>query len=123
MKRSKYRPKLGFFLVQLSNSLSYVGLGNTTMLMFTFWYTSGSIIAAKYAPWFNLWIFILLGIIFWTSVIIFDWIFIYPSRQGVLSTEAYKHANPAIDDLKKLLKNDEILLSNDKKIMKKLGIE
>ena len=98
-------PKVGFVQVQISNSLFYLSLVNTLMLGFTFWYTSGSIIANKYAPWFTLWMFLSLGVVFMVLVMIFDYKVMYPSRQGFISRQAYKHVNPAVADLQQIKKD------------------
>jgi len=116
MKQAKFIPQLGFIQVQISNSMFYLSLVNTLMLGLTFWYTSGSIIAAKYAPWFTLYMFLTFGVIITVLMMLFDWKVMYPSRQGVLNKQAYKHVNPAVADLQKILKNQE-------RIMKKLGIK
>lgn len=115
MKQTKFMPKLGFIQVQITNSLFYVSIANTLMLSLTFWYTSGSIIAAKYAPWLTMWMFLSVSIVLLAIVMILDYKLMYPSRQGFISTQAYIHANPAVTDLKEIKKDLG-------KIKEKLGI-
>lgn len=103
LKQSKVLPAwLGAVLVQVQNSFFYVGLFNTVMLAITLWYTAGYEIAAQYAPWVSLWLFIALGIVFWLALIGLDYKFFYPIRQRFLNEQACKHPNPAMDSLNRL---------------------
>lgn len=116
MKQSRFIPWLGGFLVQLTNSFFYVTALNTGMIIITFWYTSGSIIANKYAPWMTLWHFFAICLVVIGAIMFFDYKYMYPSRQGFLNAQACKHPNPAMESLIRLESDVE-------KIKKRLGID
>jgi len=117
MKQAKVITKLGGFQVQLSTSMSYYVLYINLMFVgMMFWHTTAAPNLRPYAPWVDFWMFASFMLILVAALMILDYKFIYPSRQGFLNKQAYKHDNPAVADLQNILKNQ-------KKIMKKLGIK
>lgn len=124
MKQARVITKLGGFQVQLSMSTShYLVYVNLCFVAMMFWHTTATPFLQQYDINASFWVFAIFMLLIMSAVMVFDYKFIYPSRQAFISQQAYRHANPAVADLQKLLKNDEILLANDKKIMEKLGIE
>lgn len=117
LKQAKPRPRLGAFQVQVSTTMShYVVYVNLSFMAMMFWHTTA-------APWLrqhyfgaDFWMFAIFMLLFVATIGLFDYKFVYPSRQAFLSRQAYKHANPAVADLQTILKNQ-------KKIMEKLGID
>jgi len=104
-KQSKPRPKMGALQVQLSTTMGYyVVYINLTFMGMMFWHTTA-------APWFRmyyagamLWQFALFMILLVAAIMVFDWKFVYPSRQASLSQQSYKHDNPAVQDLQAIRK-------------------
>ena len=116
-KQTSVKTRLGGFQVQLSTSFShYIVYMNLAMMGMMFWHTTGAPFVRQFYPGATYWMFAGFMILIIVVVMIFDYKFMYPSRQGFLSQQSYKHANPAVADLKRILKNQ-------KKIMSKLGIE
>lgn len=117
-KQAKPHPKLGAFQVQLSMSTShYLVYVNLCFMGMMFWHTTA-------APWLrqniyqgaSFWMFATFMLLLISMVMFLDKKFIYPSRQAFISQQAYKHDNPAVADLKKILKNQE-------KIINRIGID
>lgn len=99
IKQTKGRMWLGGLQVQVSNSMFYMNLISTAMMILTFWYTAGYQIQGRYAQWLNLWMFIGFVILVFVAVMILDYIFVLPSRQAFTNEQACKHENPAMDEL------------------------
>jgi len=117
MKQARVVTKIGGFQVQLSMSTShYLVYVNLCFVAMMFWHTTATPFLRQYDIYAPFWLFAIFMLLIISAVMIFDYKFIYPSRQAFISQQAYKHANPAVADLKKLLKNQ-------KKIMEKLEIE
>ncbi len=117
LKQAKARTWLGGLQVQLSLSMSYyIVYINLSLMGMMFWYTTAAPIIQPYIPWASFWMFGVFMLLVVSIVMIVDYKYMYPSRQGFLNKQAYKHANPIVGDVQKLLKNQ-------KKIMRKLGIE
>ena len=117
IKQAKARTKVGAFQVQLSVSMShYMVYVNLSFMGMMFWHTTA-------APWLrqfvwqgaSFWMFALFMLSLLSVIMLFDWKYMYPSRQALISQQAYKHDNPAVADLQKIIKNQ-------KKIMERLGI-
>jgi len=117
LKQAKPRPKLGAFQVQVSTTMShYVVYVNLSFMAMMFWHTTA-------APWIrqhylnaDFWMFAIFMLLFVATIGLFDYKFVYPSRQAFISRQSYKHSNPVVADIKTLLKNQ-------KKIMEKLEID
>jgi type III secretory pathway component EscU len=90
---------IGAFQVQVTNSMFYLSLFNTAMLMVTFWFTSGYQVSERYLSFMNLWLFLILVIVLFAIIAIIDYKFIYPSRQAFVNEQACKHENPAMNEL------------------------
>jgi len=118
LTQAKPHPKLGAFQVQLSMSTShYLVYVNLCFMGMMFWHTTA-------APWLrqyvwqgaSFWMFATFMLLLISAVMFIDYKLVYPSRQAHISRQAYKHDNPAVADIQRLLKNQ-------KKIMEKLEIE
>ena len=117
LKQAKPRVWLGGFQIQLIYSQSYyISFINSGFMACMFWYTTAGPSIRPYAPWIQFWMFGLLMISVVISVMVLDYVFIYPSRQGYLNQQAYKHVNPVAYDLQKLKIDID-------RIKEKLGIE
>lgn len=117
MKQAKVRTKLGGFQVQLSTTMShYVVYINLMFVGMMFWHTTARPNLQPFLPWVDFWMFASFMVLIVAAVMVLDYKFIYPSRQGFISKQSYKHANPMVADMKKVI-------ANQKKIMDKLGIE
>lgn len=124
LKQVKPRPRVGAFQVQVSTTMShYMIYINMSFMGMMFWHTTAAPFLRQYYIGASFWMFAIFMLLLVTAIGFFDYKFVYPSRQGFLNMQSYRHANPAVYDLKKLLENDTILLENDRKIMKKLGIK
>lgn len=117
LKQAKPRLWLGGFQVQLSQSMAnYMIYFNLSFMGLMFWHTTAAPWLRQYYPGAVLWMFVLFMVLILTSLMLLDRKLAYPSRQAYLNRQTYKHANPAVDDLRELKKNL-------KKLMKELGIE
>lgn len=119
MKLKQARPIvwLGALQIQLVYSQSYYTSYINYIFMGTmFWYTTLAPIMRPYLPWIQFWMFVLLMISVIITFMIVDYKFIYPSRQGYLNRQAYKHVNPVAYDL-------QDIKADIQKIKQKLGIE
>jgi hypothetical protein len=117
LKQSKLLPGwVGALQVQIMNSMFYMNLISTGMMIMTFWYTAGYQIQNRYAPWFNLWTFVGMVILIFAIVMVVDYIFILPTRVSFTNEQACKHNNPWMDEI--------LLMKKDlAKIKKALEIE
>lgn len=105
LKQSKSMPAwVGALQVQISNSMFYLSLISTGMMVLTFWYTAGYQIQQTYLLWLDLWIFILVVIAVLIMVMILDYTFVYPARQKFLNIQSCKHENPAMIEILELRK-------------------
>jgi len=117
IKQSKPRLWVGRLQMQLINTQSlYVGMAQSLMMLGMFWYTTAAPNVRPVAPWFNFWFFLGLIVVGIMAVMVFDFVFVYPSRQSYLNQQAYKHENPVVEDIKRI---DERV----NKIFKHLGLE
>ena len=117
MKQAKAITKLGGFQVQLQASMGhYLVYINLMFVGMMFWYTTAGPAVRPYLPWISFWMFASLMLVLIATLMIVDYKFMYPSRQGFLNKQVYKHENPIVKDIQKLIKNQ-------KKIMEKLEIE
>lgn len=117
MKQAGVRTWIGAFQVQLSTSMShYIVYMNMGLVGMMFWHTTGRPNLEPYFPWIDFWMFASFMLVFVAVLGILDYKFVYPSRQGFLNREVYKHKNLVVADIQKILENQ-------KKIMEKLGIE
>ena len=118
LKQIKPIPKVGAFQVQVSTTMSHYMVYINMCLMGTmFWHTTG-------APWLrqfiyagaSFWMFALFMLLIGCSIMLFDYKFVYPSRQAFINQQAFKHGNPTVAIIKEIR-------ANQKKIMEKLGID
>ena len=117
LKQVKPKPKLGAFQVQVSTTMShYIVYINLCFMGLMFWHTTAAPWLRQFYGGAQVWMFAIFMLLIVAGIGLFDYKFVYPSRQAFISRQAYKHDNPAIADLQKVLKNQ-------KKIMEKLGIE
>ena len=103
----------GGFLVQLQQSLVYVGIANVVMLIFTTWYTAGISLTKQYASFLSLWHIVLAGIILWLAVVVLDRKYFAPARQRYMNSHAVIHKNPSMDLLRKM---EAQLVAQDKRL-------
>ena len=117
MKQAKVKTWIGGLQVQLSLSMSYyVVYINLALMGMMFWHTTAAPVVQPFMPWASFWMFATLMVFIVASVMTLDYKFMYPSRQGFLNRQAYKHENPIVADVKRIEKNL-------KKMMKEMGIE
>lgn len=116
IKQNKLPPWVGAFQVQVTNSMFYVNLISSGMMVLTFWYTAGYQIRDRYMPWLNIWMFVAVVAVVVIVVMFMDYKFVYPSRQAFQNEQACKHENPAMEELR-------AIRENQRKIMQRLGIE
>lgn len=108
MKQVKIPGWVGVIQVQLTNSFFYISLLNTAMLSVTLWATVGPSIQVVW-PAARFWMFALLGFLLVCGIMLLDYKFMYPVRQGFINEQACKHENPAMEELLKISKRlDEI---------------
>lgn len=115
MKQTGYRHWLGAIQIQVQNAAFYDSFVSMAMLALTMWHTTGSVLAQTYAPWFTIWAFLGLGVAYKIIAMILDYKYMYPSRVGFISEQAYKPYNPTVVDIQSI-KADIVL------IKKSLGI-
>ena len=127
LKQVKPRLWLGGLQVQVSMGLSYylvyVNLSFTGLM---FWHTTAAPWLRQFHPGAEFWMFVIFMGLLFSSVMLFDRKVGLPSRQAYLNRQAYKHDNPAVDDLQEIKKKvAEIpgISARLDKVMKKLGIE
>lgn len=117
VKQAEARLWLGALQVQLSNSMSfYLTYWNIALMAMMFWYTTAAPNIRPIVPWASFWMFAAIALLGVAIVMLLDFKFIYPSRQAFLNKQSYKHRNPAVADLQKILKDL-------KAIKQKLGME
>jgi hypothetical protein len=115
LKQSGTVEWLGALQVQVSNSMFYMSMVSTGMMILTFWYTAGYQIQQQYLKWLTLGWFIAFVVVLFGLVMFIDYKWILPSRMAFVNKQAYKHENQAMDEI--LAIHKEI-----KEIEKKLGI-
>lgn len=120
-----FRRWLGAILVQWQQSMAYLALYSTTMILMSLWSTWGKF-AQAYAPWLNFPLFMLIGGLGGVSLVtlvgFLDYKFMYPSRQAFLNEQACKHENPAMDSLFRIEANQKAMaaeLAEIKEALKK----
>ena len=127
LKQASVKTKVGGFQVQLSTSFShYIVYMNLAMMGMMFWHTTGGPFVRQFYPWVTYWMFAVFMLLIIVVVMVFDYKFMYPSRQGFLSQQSYKHSNPAVADLQTILTAVAVIpkiVSNQKRIMERLGIK
>lgn len=124
LKQGKPRPKIGGVQMQLSFTFSYyIVYVNLSFMGMMFWHTTAGPFLRQYFPGADFWMFATFMILLILSLMVFDHKVIYPSRQAFLSQQAYKHANPVVRDVGKLLAENEEIKADLKAIKDKLGIE
>jgi hypothetical protein len=116
LRQTSARTWLGAIQVQVSNSMFYMSMVSTGMMVLTFWYTAGYQIQQQYLHWLTLGWFIAFVVALFGLVMIIDYKWILPSRMAFVNKQAYKHNNQAMDEI--LAIHDEI-----REIKKKLEIE
>jgi len=87
----------------------YLSMMNMTFVGLMFWYTTAGPNIRPYLPWVSFWIFAALIATVVVTVMILDYKFVYPSRQGFLNLQATRHPNPAMDELRIIRKKLERL--------------
>jgi len=123
-KQSKILPTWsGGFLIQLQQSLVYVGICNIVMIAITMWYTAGYEITQKYLPSISIWHFLILLMSGWLTVMFIDYKFLHPARQRYMNKQVAKHKNPAMELLQKVDRDNEDIRKGIAKINKTLGIK
>jgi len=123
-KQSKALPTWGGgFLIQLQQSLVYVGILNIFMLAITMWYTAGYEIAQKYLPSVAIWHFLVLLFSGWLTIMFIDYKFFHPARQRYMNKQVAKHKNPAMELLQKLDRDNEDIRKDIAEIKKALDIK
>jgi len=109
-KQSKILPTwLGGFLIQLQQSLVYVGILNIAMLAITMWYTAGYEIVQNYLPSISLYHFLIVLALGWLTVMFIDFRYLHPTRQRYMNKQVAKHKNPAMELLQKVDKDHEAM--------------
>lgn len=98
MRQVKIPAWVGAFQVQLTNSFFYITLFNTAMLSVTAWGSVGPSIQVAW-PWAKFWMFAVLAFVVLIVIMLLDYRFMYPVRQGFINEQACKHENPAMDEL------------------------
>lgn len=122
-KQSKLLPTwMGGFLIQMQQSLVYVGMLNIIMLAITMWYTAGYDIVQKYLPSVSIWHF-LTGLAFgWLTIMFIDYKYLHPTRQKHQNRQVAKHKNPAMELLQKADADNENMKKDIAQIKKALNI-
>ena len=115
MKQIKLPSFVGAVLVQYSYSSAHIGVLSMAMLSVTLWALVGPSVQNA-VPWVEYWHFTIAGLITITTIMLVDYIFLYPTRQAYLNKQAVKHANPAYREIMRLHKRLDA-------IEKKLEIE
>ena len=127
LKQAKPRLWLGGFQVQVSMASSYYLIYvNLSFMALMFWHTTAAPWLRQFHPGAEFWMFVIFMGLLFSLVMLFDRKVGLPSRQAYQNQQAYKHANPAVDDLQEIKKKvAEIPGINARldKVMKKLGIE
>ena len=114
---------LGGFLIQLQQSLVYVGIFNIVMLAITMWYTAGYEIVNKYLPAVNIGHFLIVIASGWLIIIFVDYKYLTPTRLRYQNRQVAKHKNPAMELLQKVDRDNEKLHKDIEAIKKALNIE
>ena len=78
----------GALLTQFSNSMIYMTLFNTVMIVVTAWSTT----LVNILP-MNFWAFFAAGFLGWLCLMLFDYVFIQPSRMAYQNKQGWKHQN------------------------------
>lgn len=107
---------LGGVLVQIQNSMFYLNLISTGMMLLTFWYTAGYQIQQEYMNWLTIYWFALIIVAIFLIVMLVDFNFILPSRQAFLNEQSCKHENPAMEAIWDIQKNLKIIEAKVDKI-------
>ena len=127
IKQSKPRLWLGGFQMQVSMASSYYLIYvNLAFMGLMFWHTTAAPWLRQFYPGAEFWMFVFFMGLFFSLVMLFDRKVGLPSRQAYQNRQAYKHANPAVDDLQEIkAKVAEIPGINARldKVMRKLEIE
>jgi len=89
---------IGAIQVQLTNSFFYMSLINTAMLSVTMWALVAPSIRLV-LPWAKYWLFACIGVAIVSTIMLLDYKFLYPTRQGFINEQACKHTNPAMEEL------------------------
>jgi hypothetical protein len=119
-EQKKTTPKIGALMNAYSSTavlyspLTLIGVVTT---LYGLW---GRTYLAQYFPWMTIWhlLGILIGIIL--VAMIFFYKFIIPSQVAFAMLQNYKHQNPMVDDLKELLKKQELSNKGQKALNKVL---
>ena len=127
IKQAKPKLWLGGIQMQVSMASSYYLIYvNLAFMGLMFWHTTAAPWLRQFYPGAQFWMFIFLMSLFFCLVMLFDRKVGLPSRQAYQNRQAYKHANPAVDDLQEIKKKvAEIpgIEAKLDKIMEKLGVE
>lgn len=122
-KQSKLLPTwMGGFLIQMQQSLVYVGILNIVMLAVTMWYTAGYGIVQKYLPFVSIWHFLTILAFGWLTIMFIDYKYLHPTRQRHLNRQVAKHKNPAMELLEKAAIVNENMQKDIAEIKKALNI-
>ena len=113
----------GGFLIQMQQSLVYVGILNIIMLAITMWYTAGYEIVQKYLPFVSIWHFLIVLATGWAIIMLIDYKFLAPVRQRWMNRHVAKHKNPTLELLQKVDADNKKARLDIAKIKKVLNIE
>ena len=124
LKQAKPRPRIGGFQVQLSTTMSnYIVYINLCFMGMMFWHTTAAPFLRQYYTGADFWMFAAFMLVLVSSIMAFDYKFVYPSRQAFISRQSYRHANPVVADIRQLLAENEEIKADLNRIKEKLGIK
>ena len=114
---------LGGFLIQLQQSLVYVGIFNIVMLAITMWYTAGYEIVQKYLPAVNIGHFLIAIASGWLTIIFINYKYLTPTRLRYQNRQVAKHKNPDMKLLQKIDRDNANIRKDIAALKKTLKIE
>jgi hypothetical protein len=112
--KQRANPKLGAFIVTVSEVMAWVGILNFVVILLLGWDSYQQRIV-HLLPWMNIWWVLLFAVIPVGAFVLFALLVLNPSRQKYLSEQGYRFDSPQKID-------HESILENQRKIMDKLGI-
>lgn len=123
-KQSQLLPTwTGGFLIQMQQSLVYVGILNIVMLAVTMWYTAGYGIVQKYLPSISIWHFLTGLALGWLTIMFIDYKYLQAARWRHQNRQVAKHKNPAMKLLQKAAIVNEKMQKDIAQIKKALKIK
>lgn len=105
---------IGAFMTTVSQSMIFLSIANTVMLMATFYNTSSGTLL-RWFPWLSFWVFLAIMVAGSAVVLLLTYTVYQPSYMEFFLTQSWKHNNPTRD---KLMEMDRDI----KAIKKALGI-